>query len=407
MLDGPVPGDEMRLPTLTGSREETFCYTHPSFKRASFPRMNLQATAESTKRYANRFRGQAAAGHFREVHALTLSSLGIGTYLGQPDDKTDGSYAASLVTAVENGINVIDTAINYRFQRSERSIGSALKQLAQKGFSRDEFVLCTKGGYLTPDGSMPSDPNEYFYREYIQPGIFKPNEIVQGSHCMTPRFLENQLDRSLRNLGVECIDVYYLHNAETQLSEVSRPDFLERVRDAFIYLESAAAARKIQFYGMATWNGFRQEAGARGSLQLAELEQLARDIAGETHHFRFVQLPFNLAMTEALTLGNQSISGKVRTVMEAASELGVTLIASASLFQGQVARNLPPFVAQALGLQTDAERALQFVRSSPGITTALVGMSRPEHARANARLVAAPPATVEEFSKLFTRGEGG
>src|ERR1700674_4224200 len=368
--------------------------------------MNSHATAESTKRYADRFNGVAAPGHFREVQALALSSLGIGTYLGQPDDKTDGNYAASVMASVENGINVIDTAINYRFQRSERSIGSALKQLAQKGFSRDEFILCTKGGYLTPDGSMPSDPNEYFYREYIQPGIFKPNEIVQGSHCMTPRFLENQLGRSLRNLGVDSIDVYYLHNPETQLSEVSRPDFMERVRDAFIYLESAAAAGKIQFYGMATWNGFRQEATARDSMQLAEFEQLARDIAGETHRFRFVQLPFNLAMTEALTLGNQTIAGNVKTVMEAASELGTTLIASASLFQGQVARNLPPFVAQALGLQTDAERALQFVRSSPGITTALVGMSHTEHVKANSRLVGVPPATADEFRKLFSRGEG-
>ena len=367
--------------------------------------MSISATAESTSRYAKRFSGIAAPGYFREAQNLNVSSLGIGTYLGQPDDKTDGGYAASVMAAAENGINVIDTAINYRFQRSERSIGSALKQLAQKGFARGELILCTKGGYLTPNGSMPSDPNEYFYREYIQPGIFKPNEIVQGSHCMTPRFLGDQLDRSLRNLGVDSIDVYYLHNPETELTEVSRPDFMERVRDAFIYLESAAAAGKIQFYGAATWNGFRQESTARESLQLAELDQLARDIAGEKHRFRFVQLPFNLAMTEALTLGNQSVAGQTKTVMEAASELGITLIASASLLQGQVARNLPPFVAQALGLQTDAERALQFVRSSPGITTALVGMSHPEHARANARLIGSPPATVDEFSKLFNRGE--
>lgn len=366
--------------------------------------MKSHATAESTKRYAERFRN-AAGGHFREAHGLTLSSLGIGTYLGQPDDKTDLSYTASVIAAVESGLNVIDTAVNYRFQRSERSIGNALKQLALKKFSREEWVVCTKGGYLTPDGAMPSDPNEYFYREYIQPGILKPHDIVQGSHCMTPRFLEDQLGRSLRNLGLESIDVYYLHNPETQLSEVSRPDFLERVRDAFIYLESEVTAGKIQFYGMATWNGFRQEATARESLQLGELEQLARDIAGEAHHFRFVQLPFNLAMTEALTLGNQTLSGNVKTVMEAASELDITLIASASLFQGQVARNLPPFVAQALGLQSDAERALQFVRSSPGITSALVGMSHPEHVLANARLVGMPPATVEQFSRLFSQGE--
>ncbi len=368
--------------------------------------MTKSATLEATKRFANRFAGRAADGHFREVQGLVLSSLGIGTYLGQPDPKVDASYAAAIVAAAESGINFFDAAINYRFQRSERSIGTAIKQLATKGFSRDELVVCTKGGYLTPDGSMPADTTEYFLREYIQPGIFTPKDLVAGSHCMTPRFLENQLARSLSNLQLECIDVYYLHNPETQLTEVSRPDFLERVRDAFIYLESAADAGKIQFYGMATWNGFRQEAKMRDAMQLAEFAQIATDIAGEKHRFRFVQLPFNLGMTEALTLGNQAIGGRERTIMEAASELGITLIASASLLQGQVARNLPAFVAQALGLENDAERALQFVRSSPGITTALVGMSRVEHVHANAKLVSVAPATVDQFTQLFSRGEG-
>jgi aryl-alcohol dehydrogenase-like predicted oxidoreductase len=368
--------------------------------------MTVSATKEGTTRYAAKFKGRAADGHFREAHRLVLSSIGMGTYLGQPDAKTDESYTAAVVASAENGINVFDAAINYRFQRSERNIGAALQQLATKDFARDEIVLCTKGGYLTPDGSMPADPNEYFFREYIQPGIFTAKDIVAGSHCMTPKFLKNQLGRSLKNLGVECIDIYYLHNPESQLSEIAKPDFLERVREAFTFLESAVDAGEIQFYGMATWNGFRQDAKARDSLQLAEIAQIAQEIAGGRHHFRFVQLPFNLGMTEALTQGNQSVQGRTRTAMEAADELDITLIASASLLQGQVARNLPPFVAEAFGLQNDVERALQFARSSPGITTALVGMSRPEHAIANARLVTVPPASAEQFSKLFSRGEG-
>ena len=335
-----------------------------------------------------------------------MSSLGIGTYLGQPSQKTDESYAAAVVAAAESGINVFDAAINYRFQRSERSIGAALRQLAANGVAREEFVLCTKGGYLTPDGAMPDDPNQYFFQEYIQPGIFSAKDIAAGSHCMTPKFLKDQLGRSLKNLGVECIDVYYLHNPETQLSEVSRPEFLKRMREAFEFLESAVEAGEIQYYGVATWNGFRQDAGAPDAMQLGEIAQMAQEIAGGMHHFRFVQLPFNLAMTEALTLGNQSLRGRDRTIMEAAGELDITLIASASLLQGQVARNLPEFVAQAFGLENDAERALQFARSAPGITTALVGMSRAEHARANARLVGVPPASVDDFGKLFSRGEG-
>jgi aryl-alcohol dehydrogenase-like predicted oxidoreductase len=368
--------------------------------------MSTSATKEGTTRYAQKFAGRAAEGHFRETQRLVLSSIGIGTYLGQPDAKTDEGYAAAVAAAVENGINVIDAAINYRFQRSERSIGAAIQQLAARGIPREEFVLCTKGGYLTPDGSMPADSNEYFFHEYIQPGVFSAKDIAAGSHCMTPKFLKNQLGRSLKNLGVECIDVYYLHNPETQLTEVTKEEFLIRVREAFTFLESAVVAGEIQYYGMATWNGFRQDARARDAMQLGEIVQIAQEIAGGRHRFRFVQLPFNLGMTEALTLGNQSVRGRDRTIMEAASELDVTLIASASLLQGQVARNLPGFVAEALGLENDAERALQFVRSSPGITTALVGMSRVEHVEANARLVGVPPATVDEFTKLFSRGEG-
>jgi aryl-alcohol dehydrogenase-like predicted oxidoreductase len=367
--------------------------------------MSAGATSDGTRRYAEKFRDKAANGHFRETQGLALSSLGIGTYLGKPDERTDAAYTETVAAAVESGINVIDTAINYRFQRSERSIGAALKQLSAKGFSRDELVICSKAGYLTPDGSMPADPNEYFFREYIQRGIFSAKDIAAGSHCMAPQFLGDQLTRSLSNLGVERIDVYYLHNPETQLGEISKEDFAKRVREAFVFLESAAARGKIGYYGMATWSGFRQDAQARDAMQLGEIAQIAEEIAGRTHRFRFVQLPFNLGMTEALTLGNQMMNGTERTVMEAAQELGITLIASASLLQGQVTRNLPSFVAKALGLENDAERALQFARSAPGITTALVGMSRKEHVMGNSRLVGIPPATVKEFSRLFSRGE--
>jgi aryl-alcohol dehydrogenase-like predicted oxidoreductase len=365
------------------------------------------ATPEGTKKYTERFAQKAAAGHFRLAQRLNVSSMGIGTYLGQPSDKADAGYTAAAVEAVKSGLNVIDAAINYRFQRSERSIGAALKQLAGEGFSREEVVICTKGGYLTPDGSMPADANEYFFREYIQPGVFTAKEIVAGSHCMAPGFLRDQIRRSLKNLGVECIDVYHLHNPETQLSEIPKEEFLNRVRSAFEALEEIVQAGKIQFYGMATWNGFRQESGARDGMQLAEIARVAQEIAGGMHHFRFVQLPFNLGMTEALTLANQSASGKERTLTEVASDLDITLIGSASLLQGQLTRNLPPFVGEALGLETDGERALQFARSAPGMTTALAGMSRVEHVRANGRLVRVPPAAVEEFSGLFKRGEGG
>src|ERR1700674_433556 len=114
------------------------------------------ATLEGTARYCERFKDSAASGHFRQQDDLWLSSIGTGSYLGNADDETDARYTAAVTRAVELGANVIDTASNYRFQRSERSIGAALRDLTEaKGFSRDEIIICTKGGYLPFDGGPP------------------------------------------------------------------------------------------------------------------------------------------------------------------------------------------------------------------------------------------------------------
>lgn len=365
-------------------------------------RLSGGATREGTHRYAARFAGRAAAGHFREASSGSfLSSVGIGTYLGEPDSRTDKAYTDSVVAAVEGGFNLIDSAINYRFQRSERSVGAALKHLVSKGFSRDQVVLCTKAGFLTPDGDMPHDPNEYFAREFIEPGVLRPEEIAQGCHCMAPRYLADQIERSRRNFGVECIDVFYVHNPETQLPEVSREEFNKRIREAFVLLESAVASGKIGAYGLATWNAFREDPKSPGYLSLAEMADVAKEAGGAEHHFRFVQLPFNLAMPEALTRPNQTVDGKTMAMVQAGRALGITLVSSAALLQGQLTKNLPSYVGDALGLKTNSELAMQFARSAPGITTALVGMSSVDHVKSNLAIVGVEPAPRDQFLKLF------
>lgn len=330
-----------------------------------------------------------------------MSSLGIGTYLGEPDAATDQAYMDAVVAAVEGGINVVDMAINYRFQRSERSVGAAIQKLIAAGFARDEVILCTKAGFLTPDGVMPADPGDYFLHEFVERGIFRAEDVAAGCHCLAPAYLEDQLQRSLRNLGVECIDVFYLHNPETQLEAVDRGEFRNRIRLAFRFLESVVAAGKIRMYGLATWNAFRQPENSREYMSLVEMDGLARDAGGEKHRFRFVQLPFNLAMPEALTRTNQMLDGRPAPMVQAARALGITLVSSAALLQGQLARTLPAFVREALGLSSDLLRALQFARSVPGITTALVGMSRVPHVRENLALLGIEPASRDHFLRLF------
>lgn len=361
------------------------------------------ATPEGTKRYLDQFSGKAAENHFRLAQNLRLSSIGIGTYLGQPDEAVDERYAEAVVRAVELGANVIDTAANYRFQRSERAIGTALQRLKGEGaWARDEVVICTKGGYLPFDGAPPTDVRRYVEETFVRTGIASFEDIVGGSHCMTPAYLQSQLDQSLGNMGLSCLDVYYIHNPESQLQAVSPAEFERRLRAAFERLEENIAGGKIKLYGVATWNGFRVEPEARDYHSLERMVQLAREVGGERHGFGFIQLPFNLGMPEALAAQNQTLEGERVSVLEAASALGVAVVASASILQGQVAHGLPETIREPLGaLATDAQTAIQFVRSTPGITTALVGMSRRAHVEENLQLARIPPAATEDYRRLF------
>jgi aryl-alcohol dehydrogenase-like predicted oxidoreductase len=361
------------------------------------------ATAEGTARYVQRFAGRLPAEHFRDLGGARASSLGLGTYLGREDDATDALYRKAVVRALECGINVLDTAVNYRHQRSERAIGAAVAAAIEQGtVRRDELIVTTKGGYLAFDGVVPPDPRAYFVETYLRTGIIQPGEIV-GSHCMAPRYLRDQLDRSRANLGLETLDVYYVHNPESQLDEVSRETFRARLRDAFAALEEAAREGKLRFYGTATWNGYRVDPGAPDSLSLPELVEVAREVGGAEHRFRVIQLPYNLAMPEAFTRANQKLDGGFFSTLDIARHLGLYVMASASMLQGRLAQALPAEFADLVpDLATDAQRAIQFVRSTPGIGTALVGMKSVAHVEENAAVAAVTPLAGEQVKRLFT-----
>jgi aryl-alcohol dehydrogenase-like predicted oxidoreductase len=368
------------------------------------------ATAEATARYRDCFPQLRDAGHFRHPEhvpgagKLWLSSVGLGTYLGEPDDAADQAYTEAIATGLRSGINVLDTAINYRHQRSERNIGAALTQLNDAGeLQRDQVLVCTKAGYLSFDGCVPPDPRAYFMREYIEPGILDPEQLAGGMHCMAPAYLENQIERSRRNLGLETIDLFYVHNPETQLADVSREVFHQRLKAAFAMLEGQVKAGKLRYYGTATWNAFRVDESSHEYINLFEIVELARQASGEHHHFRFVQLPFNLAMPEAYGLLNQGLGTEKMSLLSAAGRLGIAVMGSATLYQARLTHGLPDFIGNILKMQSDAENAIQFSRSTPGLTTSLVGMGHKEHVTSNVKPAQIPPTPPQEWNKLFTQ----
>jgi aryl-alcohol dehydrogenase-like predicted oxidoreductase len=368
------------------------------------------ATAAGTARYRDRFSNLRDAGHFRQaehvpgVNHLWLSSIGLGTYLGAPSDAADQAYMAAIEVGLCSGINVLDTAINYRHQRSERNIGAVLKQMiGAGGLHRDEVLVCTKAGYLSFDGNPPPDPRAYFHREYVETGVLDPKELAGGMHCMSPAYLENQIERSRRNLGLETIDLFYIHNPESQLADVSREGFRQRLKDAFALLEKLVHAGKLGFYGVATWSAFRVADSSRDYMDLFELAKIAHEVAGDQHRFRFIQLPFNLSMPEAYGLINQRAGKEKMSLLSAASRLQIAVMGSATLYQAKLTQDLPDFVRGILGMKTDADNAIQFSRSAPGLTTSLIGMGRKEHVAVNLKPALTNPTPLQEWKKLFTR----
>lgn len=348
------------------------------------------ATAEATARFGARFRSATDNGFYRQAAGrVTVSSLGIGTYLGAFDDAADAGYEEAICTAIEAGINVIDTSLNYRHQRSERCAGSAIaKACASDGIDRSEIVVCTKGGFLTP-GAVPFD-------------VLDPADIVGNVHCLSPAFLSDQIERSRRNLGIETIDVYYVHNPETQLDSIPQDVVYERMLAAFEELERAAEENKIGAYGVATWTAFRQDHKTGKALSLGRLIEIARQAGGAEHHFRCIQLPVNLAMHEATAMKFEEIDRTPVSVLELASRSGMVAVASATLLQARLSQDLPDAVAGLTpGARTDAQRAIQFTRSTPGIDVALVGMSRPEHVTENAEVRNFPPLDVDEYRRFY------
>jgi aryl-alcohol dehydrogenase-like predicted oxidoreductase len=360
------------------------------------------ATSQGTGRFRSRFETNFP-GHFREVQGLWVSSIGIGTYLGEPTAASDALYRESVSDALRSGINVVDTAVNYRHQRSERAVGEALAESVSNGVvQRDEVIIATKGGFLTFDGNEPDDPSEYFQRNLIDTGLLRPDEVAAGCHVMSPRYLENQIDVSRRNLGLETLDIYYLHNPETQSSNVTRDEFDRRVRAAFTTLEKAVSEGKIRIYGTATWNGYRVAHNSREALSLPDLLRVAEEVGGKGHHFRAIQLPYNLAMPEALSARTQRVGGKEVPVLQVARSHGMMVFASASLLQQKLTGDLPEETHGWFpGLTKDAQRAIQFVRSTPGIASALVGMSQRQHVADNLYTAHTPPLNLEQFRAIF------
>lgn len=351
-------------------------------------RVATQATTTGTRRFAQRTDANREDFHRPFPRKLVASALGIGSYLGDCTDAEDERYRTALREAMALGVNVLDTASNYRCQRSERVVGNAVVEAIAAGeVRRDEVLVCSKGGYVALDGQPPASRDAYdlwLLKNLFEPGVLTPNDLARGGHSLTRNFLGHQLEQSRRNLGLKTIDLYYLHNPEEQLLNMDRDAFRVLMRGAFEFLEERSLAGDIAAYGCSSWVGFRVGPDHKQHTSLADLLTIAREVGGTTHHFRAIQLPINLAMPEAARTPTQKLGRKLVPLLEAADALGVGVVASAPLMQGKLCADLPAAMHTLFpSCTTDAQRALRFASALPGVATILAGMRTVGHVHEN------------------------
>jgi aryl-alcohol dehydrogenase-like predicted oxidoreductase len=365
------------------------------------------ATKEGTFTYLKQF-PKYSKDFYTYNGEFFISSLGLGTFRKEPyrEENYVVNYKDAVKMAVLNGINHIDTAINYRYQTSEREIGEALQELiADNKVSRDQLIVTSKAGFIPLDFPFPKDPYGWIQEQVIDKGLAKKEEVIVDQHCMTPAYLRWSVEESLKNLELETLDILYLHNPETQLGYVDYVSLLKRIEDAFILFEELVKEGKIRSYGIAAWNAFLYEDTHKEYIALKDIVEIAQRVGGEKHHFKYIQAPYNLAKTEAFRYSNQKgPDNRYYTLMQAIAGYGLQFIASSALlqlnlFKAKFAQN----IGEVLGTSdfNDLLSALQFARSGNTVS-ALVGAVDPLHVEENLTLAYLPRADKERVKTLFS-----
>ncbi len=369
----------------------------------------------ATKNYMTTFGKECAEGHYSDflnIH-LQLSSLGLGTFPGAPTDEVDAQYVDIVAEALTSGINVIDTGAHYRYGRSAAAVGFGIRRAMEAGVAREQMFLVSKGGFLSFRNERPADLAAWFQKEVVAKGLGRSEDLTQA-HCISPEYIAFQLELSRQLLGVETLDAFLIDQPEVHIPVIGKDQLNRKLEKVFMVLEQAVKDKKLRYYGISTFDGFRVETDnplfqSITSMQ-GHAEKAARAIWQDDqakHQFKVVQMPFNQVMQEGFTRFSQTTGqGNIGSTIQAAHQLGVYLMASHTMFKGHLAKQAMDPVQQAMPmLKNHAQRALQFNRSTPGVGTSLAGISTPAHLQDMLAVARVPPLEKTAYLQMYQRAE--
>ncbi len=363
------------------------------------------ATSTGTLNFAKKF--STYKDFFIKHNDLIFSKLGLGTFNKEPykEENYVFHYIEAVKQAIKSGINLIDTASNYRYGQSEKEIGIALKELIEADeVKREELIICSKGGFIQLDFPFPDNPYSWIEENILDKKLAAKEDIELDQHCMTPDFLEWSCRKSLENVGIDSFDIYYLHNPEMQLSKLGEKTFYKQIEKIFSRFEKLADEGLFSSYGVAVWNGFVKL--DEELLSLEKLVAIAKKVGGENHRFKYIQTPFNMAKTDIYTQLTQKVNNESCTLLQAAHRLKIGVISSSALLQMNLfKKSFTPETGVVLDntmtLKSDIQLALQFVRSTPGIISSLFASKVPVHIKHNCEISDIKATSRSKYDLLY------
>lgn len=306
------------------------------------------------------------------------SRLGLGTFIGNFSDEHSELFRAAISYALLNGINIIDTAINYRGMRSERDIGVVITKLIEDGLiERNQFVVSSKAGIIPGDGEIMLRPIFYMQQNLIESGIIASEDTYMEDTLwltMNPRFYEYALEVSKSHLNLDTIDIYYMHELELSMRHYGPTEFYNKLEGIIIAYENMVSEGKIKEYGMATWEAFQLEPSDNKYISLEKVMDVVNKVSPK-HHFKHLMVPINLQLNEPVTRKTQCFKDERLTIVECAKRYGIEVHSSGSIGQGEALN------------KHSVEDYLSFLVNNCNCDSYFIGSKSIEHIKENMRII--------------------
>jgi aryl-alcohol dehydrogenase-like predicted oxidoreductase len=346
-------------------------------------------------------------GYWRLPDGDLVSAICLGTRAGLPNESTDSRLEEVVHFALQQGLNLFDTGPDYRLGRSEKALGRALSRAFDERLARpDQICVMTKVGSIPPSSHCEGSRSlKLECGQPVVPTSYRPRRF--GGRCFEVSWIAESIRRSRFNLSLETLGAVLLDGLEWGLAAwgTGWPD---KVSTLFETLESERSSGSIKWYGISSGVGVFCVPGHYLHLPIGSLVNLAKGVGGSSHGFRFIEVPFNAENLAVATRMAQPSNDILGSVLLAAMDNQLDVLACSPFNHGRLFDGIrtETFIEEKGVIFSAAQWMLQFVRSMPGISCAVLGTTRKEHLEQALEVGLAPPWDLRTLERIMSHGAG-